>query len=55
MMFSPTPLTDPSGLSRVSGLPQGAYQVSIAGQPAAVAQTVTVTNGSETALTLQLP
>ena len=55
MMFSPIPPTDASGTSRVSGLPAGVYQVSIAGQPGIAAQTVTLTNDGETALTLQLP
>ncbi len=55
MMFSPTLPTDASGSSRVSGLPQGSYRVFIAGQPGVAAQTVTVTDGGETAVTLQLP
>ena len=55
MMFSPVPPTDASGTSRASGLPPGSYRVSIAGQPAVAARTVTVTNNGETALTLQLP
>lgn len=55
MMFSPTLPTDASGSSRVSGLPQGSYRVFIAGQPGVPAQTVTVTDGGETMVTLQLP
>lgn len=55
MLFSPTLPTDASGSSRVSGLPQGSYRVFIAGQPGVAAQTVTVTDGGETMVTLQLP
>ena len=54
-LFSPIPPTDASGNSRVAGLSPGSYRVSVAGQPALGAQTITVTRDGESALTLQLP
>jgi len=54
-MLSPVPLTDIAGSTAAIHLPEGAYEVSLSGQPQVPAQTVLVREGGETAVTLQLP
>lgn len=55
LMFSPAPPTDDRGASRIAALAPGGYRVSLAGKPAVPSRPVTVSEGQESVVTLQLP